>query len=299
MHASSPFEASLNITEPLASPWSAHTNRAQLGSSVRVFQVRKRSGGTRTVYAPSDRAKRRYRQIAGRILEVYQLAGYGESAHGFLPGRSPITNAQKHVGYAFTLTIDLADCFDHVTEEYLTLGPEHTPLIRSACVHGAARQGLPSSPIACNLALESMDLMIRGMIAPSTAYTRYADDLTFSSDSLAALLDIRDRIPEIARLSGQYLNPKKTRIQYAGYGRRIVTGIAVDDDGIHPTRAAKRRLRAARHRARRTGTKRDRDRARGLAEWCKLRRPKAERALSAGSKILRVQIQDATEEKLG
>ena len=37
--------------------------------------------------------------------------------HGFMPGRSPVTNAMQHIGYEHTLSMDMADFFDTVTPE--------------------------------------------------------------------------------------------------------------------------------------------------------------------------------------
>jgi hypothetical protein len=80
------------------------------------------------------------------------------------------------------------------------------------------------------------------------------------------------RVPALAESHGTPVNPEKTRLQRAKAGRRIITGVAVSDTGLHPTRAAKRRLRAARHQGRTRH-------ARGLAEWCRLAPPDPLRAI--------------------
>ena len=77
-------------------------------------------------------------------------------------------------------------------------------------------------------------------------YTRYADDLTFSCNDVNFLKQLRDELNKFVADCGFQINPKKTRIQCARYGRRIITGIAIDNK-CHPTRSNKRKIRALKH----------------------------------------------------
>jgi len=144
----------------------------------------------------------------------------------------------------------------------------------------ACRQGLPTSPAAANVCFAAVDhailkaLEIGGIKA---VYSRYADDLTFSvmtRDDVDAILSI---VPREVLAAGFVLNEKKTHVQYAGAGRRIITGVAVDENGVYPTRKSRRRLRAAQHKTTLpckygVGLHR-KHRAAGLGEWCKCKPP--------------------------
>ncbi|MHB1762668.1 MAG: reverse transcriptase family protein [Acidimicrobiales bacterium] len=238
--------------------------------------IPKRSGGTRTIYVPNRSEKAALRSIAGDLIAKARKADRAEVVHGFARGRSPVTNAQAHVGHAFTISFDLADFFASVTPERL-VGKLSKAELEMVMVDGAARQGLPTSPAVANLAASDLDKAILRWIergAKQVVYTRYADDLTLSFDDPALISALRDAVPQIVRRCGFALNPRKVRVQAAAAGRRIVCGVAVDDVGVHPTRAARRRLRAAQHQGHSA-------QAEGLAEWCKLRPPRERRRVSA------------------
>lgn len=226
-----------------------------------TIQIKKRSGGYRTVCVPSRAHKQRCRELIPMLQKLVNTHCDMDVVHGFAPLRSPVTNAMKHIGYRFTLSMDLADFFDSVTPERgqavhvkptysKTLKIPHSP--HDSLWHkGVAKQGLPTSPIVANLAATGLDRGILDLIATlgRCVYTRYADDLVFSFDDPDLIAFLKDAIPGIAQANGFTVNDKKTSLHTAKAGRRIVTGVAVDDTGIHPTRAAKRRLRAARHNA--------------------------------------------------
>jgi len=248
-----------------------------------IYTIRKRNGKKRLIYSPSPQEKHYLRCLVPRLTELAQSLCDPEVVHGFLPGHSPVTNALKHVGFQYTLSLDLQDFFDSVERkmipdaEYLhQFWPPETIRTLAELLQGAngkvfpdgrARQGLPTSPIIANIAAAKMDADVKKLIMPfSAVYTRYADDLVISCNRLDHLIEIRWRIKSIVEAHGFTLNQKKTRIQWAGYGRRIITGVAVDDKGIYPTRSVKRRLRAALHQKKRNV-------ADGLAEWMCLKLP--------------------------
>lgn len=157
-------------------------------------------------------------------------------------------------------------------------------------VNGYAGQGLPTSPILANIAAAKMDEQIvklsrrAGRFDNRFAYTRYADDLTFSFNDQRLVAVLKDAVPRIVAECGFVLNEKKTRLQCADYGRRMVTGIAVDDQ-VHSRRETKRRLRAAKHQG-------NAPQVCGLEEYCKLKVPKKYVAPSRVSKIVH-QVADA------
>lgn len=197
--------------------------------------------------------------------------------HGFVSGRSPATNALQHLSFSYTLSMDLSDFFDSVTPEML---PEVLRFME-CFPDGAARQGLPTSPALANLAARPMDAEILSMLPNPNAliermfslfdtdtrvvYTRYADDLCFSSNTFSYLKSLPPKIEAIAKRHGFTVNKAKTRMQWAGAGRRMITGVAVDSK-LHTPRHIKRRIRAATH-------QKHTAELRGLLEWAKLKIP--------------------------
>lgn len=244
-----------------------------------IIKIEKKSGGTRTIYVPDRKEKRKYRKLIPKLNPLLEQICRPLPCHGFMPNRSPVTNAQAHVGYRWSLSFDLKDFFDTVGKEHLK-GVVPDKMIEKVLYEGAARQGLPTSPLVANLAAAAMDRAIIARLLPmqhvpkpdgelslkGVTYTRYADDLTFSSNDRSPLDAIKEWLPSVVTAHKFVLNAKKTRLQWSGFGRRVITGVAVDDKGIYPTRSVRRRLRAALHQG-------NKEEAVGLAEWCKLKPP--------------------------
>lgn len=233
--------------------------------SMHITKIPKGKGKYRTIYSPNPDEKYRLRRILHFINTRALALDTHKVAHGFMPGRSIITNALAHVGdWKITLHFDFEDFFDSVkpSDEVLKILEIAVGcgMLAQLFPDGAARQGLPTSPAIANIAAAPFDAAvialrdrltpkrrILGQRGPAFIYTRYADDLTFStnSENVAATL-LRD-IPALAAAHGFAINPSKTTRQHAAAGHRIVTGIAVTPTGILPTRRARRKLRASTH----------------------------------------------------
>jgi retron-type reverse transcriptase len=120
----------------------------------------------------------------------------------------------------------------------------HVPVGPRVCVQGA-----PTSPGICNAILLRLDRRLAGLARKhGYAYTRYADDLTFSGDDpdkVKLLITIASRI---VRDEGFEINRSKTRVLRKGQ-RQLVTGVVVNQTaGL--SRQERRRLRAAIHQMR-------------------------------------------------
>lgn len=236
---------------------------------MKIFKIQKRPGKWRTIYAPNAEEKAALRDLLPAIAAEAAKLDDRQVQHGFAIGRSPVTNAMQHIGYAYSLCMDLEDFFDSVTPEHVPgkwRKPELFP-------DGAARQGLPTSPALANFAAAAMDKEILALqqYAPrfglNFIYTRYADDLTFSYQWPWIGEMLLQEVPKIVERHKFKVNGAKTHQLCAVAGRRIITGIAVGNKGIYPTRAIRRRYRAAKH-------QRHTSEARGLAEWMTLTAPK-------------------------
>jgi hypothetical protein len=182
----------------------------------------------------------------------------------------------------YTLCADLQDFFDSVRAHHLK-GKVPNELLDRCLVDGAPRQGLPTSPALANVAAADMDkavLRAARKAGYAIVYTRYADDIAISANDLAAIEWARKALPEIVGRCGFRLNPRKTRVMDQRYQRRIITGVALTDDGrAVPTRRARRALRAALHRAANSGPRSKWHLvAAGQKQWCQMKRPKASAA---------------------
>lgn len=170
-------------------------------------------------------------------------------SHGFERNRSIITNAMMHIGNKNVLNIDLEDFFGSfnfgrvrgffIKNENFKLDPNiATVIAHIACYNGELPQGSPCSPVITNLITHSLDIRLAKLAKKhSCTYTRYADDITFSTR--------KDAFPEgvMRQEEGEYIAAKKlrseikragfsireskTRIQYAD-SRQDVTGLIVN-----------------------------------------------------------------------
>ena len=214
---------------------------------MKKIEIPKKSGGKRTIYVQGPNEKRKFRLLGYKMASFFNKNGEN-IAHGFVEGRSPVSNAICHLNKKYTLSFDLKDFFDTVTPEHLKRAGVSEELAGQVCYEGSTKQGLSSSPSAANVAAIPLDKSIIQSFPPENdiIYTRYADDMCFSSDNINILLELRKKIPELTQNAGFKINEKKTRIQTSKFGRRIITGIAVDDK-IYPLKKQRKKLRAIKH----------------------------------------------------
>lgn len=100
-----------------------------------------------------------------------------------------------------------------------------------ACYHGKLPQGAPSSPVITNLICAILDRRLAAIAKKyRMTYTRYADDLTFSTN-LKEFLGEKDEILlelyAVIEKSGFKVNQEKTRILFQE-SRQEVTGVVVN-----------------------------------------------------------------------
>jgi hypothetical protein len=255
--------------------WLAYHRDAATRIHYRRFVIPKRGGGERAIWAPLPALKAAQHWILRNIAERLPVHG---AAHGFLPGRSTLTNAAAHTGARVVVKMDLKNFFPTVTlrrvkgifrkagyrEQVATLlallcteSPREVVELEGQTYYVALGprclpQGAPTSPALTNTLCLQLDRRIAGLATSlGWRYTRYADDLTFSLPAehrgkprLGALLGLVRRLVEV---EGFRINPEKTRVHRSG-GRQQVTGLVING-GAAPRvpRALRRQLRAAAH----------------------------------------------------
>ncbi|MEN6627684.1 MAG: reverse transcriptase family protein [Candidatus Sumerlaeia bacterium] len=257
--------------------WLAFHSEAAGSSHYITFSAPKRSGGTRTLMAPKQAIDAAQRWVLGNILSKLRVS---DAAHGFVAGRSTLTNARPHVGRPLVANFDLKDFFPSITTprvrgffESLGYSPAAATVLALICTESprkqvilngkrfhvaagprALPQGACTSPALSTLIASRLDARLSKLAGKlGWRYTRYADDLTFScdADGKAKVGYLMARVRHIAAHEGFAVNEKKTHVQRP-HRRQTVTGIVVNERAGVP-RALVRRVRAILHNAGKTG----------------------------------------------
>ena len=167
------------------------------GSGYVAFEIAKATGGVRRIHAPRHELKVLQRRILDQILARIPTH---DACHGFVTGRSAVTNAAVHRDAHVVLKLDLADFFPTIHYrrvtglfEYYGYCPEVAGRLAALCTHrplladgtvawpGVLPQGASTSPALANVVCRRLDARLTHLAHKVSArYTRYADDLTFS-----------------------------------------------------------------------------------------------------------------------
>ena len=248
------------------------------GKPYHSYSIPKRNGTSREICAPNWQLRRVQQRILRKILAPVEVH---PCAHGFVPDRSIVSNAQPHVGSKLVLKFDLQDFFPTITYArviglFTSLGyfGSTVRFSRDDDSHNVAStlarlcvfafdphewitaycpQGAPTSPTISNLICRGLDARCEGLAkACSGKYTRYADDLTFSFPTTDLNIGrFRWWVDQICHQEGFYVNHRKFRLMRASR-RQTVTGIVVNDC-LRIPREQRRRLRAILHDAEKNG----------------------------------------------
>ncbi len=221
----------------------------------KTFTVPKKSGGDRTISAPCLELKLLQRRLSDGLQSCWDEINTDKKiikpiSHGFRKGASIFTNASVHRGRRFVFNVDIKDFFDSINfgrvygfflknKDFALTESVAKVLAAIACHEGKLPQGSPCSPVISNLIGQILDIRLAQLSHRyGCSYSRYADDLTFSTNerifpSAIALSNIDHSwaagaaLLKIIEKTGFQLNPKKTRMQYLN-SRQEVTGLIVN-----------------------------------------------------------------------
>lgn len=218
-----------------------------------TFKIKKKSGEDRCIAAPERKLKELQKRLAKGLQEcVDQISNDREtetSAHGFVKGKSILTNAYKHKNKNLVLNIDLENFFDTINfgrvrgyfiynKNFALTEKVASVIAQIACNENKLPQGSPCSPIISNLIGQILDVKLSSLAKKNKCfYTRYVDDITFSTnqkafpESIASINDTQIIIGKKLRneidRAGFKVNDSKTRIQLSN-SRQDVTGLVVN-----------------------------------------------------------------------
>ena len=199
------------------------------------FQIPKKTGGVRTINAPKKSLKFIQHCLAFILQETYYPT---KSVNGYIIERNVVTNAIGHANKNFVLNLDLENFFPSISikrvSKVLQLPPVSAQpkvanmMAKLCCFQEALPQGAPTSPLLSNLICQRLDRRIEGLVLKhQITYTRYADDLTFSSDK-PFQNGFLSHLDNIIKEEGFTINMEKVRLQLKN-SRQEVTGITVNE----------------------------------------------------------------------
>lgn len=223
-----------------------YSNPRNESSRYKQFTIKKKSGGERLISAPkTEDFGLLLRCLNDLFKQVYTPS---QHAMGFTEGRSVVTNADVHRGANYIFNLDLRDFFPSINrarvcrrlqERPIGMAPTVAKVVASLCcmrlttegkrAQHVLPQGAPTSPIITNMVCDRLDRKLARLAKDfGIHYTRYADDITFSSMHNVYREEgtFRRALQQIITEEGFAINESKTRLQKVG-ARQEVTGIIV------------------------------------------------------------------------
>lgn len=209
------------------------------------FEIPKKNGGVRQIHAPTKDLKALQRNLATTLSDINESNKNGKKkniSHGFERGKTIITNAEIHRNKRYIINMDLKDFFESIhfgrVRGYFEKNKNFnlplniaTIIAQLTCYNGSLPQGAPTSPIIANMICNILDMhLVQIAKKHKLNYTRYADDLTFSTNNKEFLIYEKKFFTEIkleVEKFGLFINDSKTRVLYKD-SRQEVTGLVVN-----------------------------------------------------------------------
>ncbi len=221
----------------------------------RSFEIPKKSGGVRTINAPEPQLALLQTRLAELLYACVherkqENTRFWFASHGFHQGRTIVSNAEVHRRRRFVFNLDLEDFFGTINfgrvrgffirDAMFSLEPKVATIIAQiACHDNALPQGSPCSPVISNLIGNILDSRLLALARNTRCtYTRYADDLTFSTNEKlfpteiavnvhGADWEVGAKLRKTIEATGFSINPVKTRMSLR-QSRQTVTGLVVN-----------------------------------------------------------------------
>lgn len=255
------IQESLGITED-------QLNRLIMRSpyAYKVYVIPKRNGGRRTIAQPA--AETKFVQY-WLIENIFNNLPIHTCAKAYKVGSSILQNASAHKGNSYLTKFDFQNFFTSITfgnlgahlakhfgNEFSAI--EINDIARISCIKVPDKKelclsiGAPCSPVLSNSIMFEFDTIIFNWCEErKIVYTRYADDLAFSTNQkgLSSSVEpfVRDVIKNLEYPSLR-LNTEKTTHLSKKYQRRI-TGLVINNEGnVSLGRERKREISTLIHR---------------------------------------------------
>lgn len=222
------------------------------------YVIKKKRGGNREILAPEKKLKQIQKHL-NYFLQAYYLCIKPSEVNGFVVNPHYLgtycniaENAKYHVQKKYVLNIDLKDFFSSITasevkrifsSSFFNFNEQvATALALLTTYQGKLPTGAPTSPIVSNFICYKLDNDLKDFcVKHNLIYSRYADDLTFSSD-LFITSDIYQGISDIIKNNKFDINKNKVRLK-ASNRKQIVTGLTVNEK-VNVNRKLLKKIRA-------------------------------------------------------
>ena len=209
-----------------------------------TYHLPKKKNGIRAINAPIGRLKNLQKKLNRHLQGVYSsikpdcAKGFVLHTNGSNLKANIVENALPHLGKKHVLNMDIKDFFSSISDQRIYTIFREAPFcfdtqIASALtylvtINNCLPQGAPSSPILSNFACLSLDEKLTIFSNQNDwRYTRYADDLTFSSNVAFTSAQI-DFIKQVLVQEGFEPNEKKFRVRTSNK-KQLVTGLVVNE----------------------------------------------------------------------
>ncbi len=212
--------------------------------------IPKKNGKNRTLHIPQFALKVVQRWILKEILEKIRVSN---QSMAFVPKKNGLlTNAQSHKDNVFILEMDLHNFFESIDKKrvfnlFYAIGynKKVSAMLTNLCTYNnVLPQGAVTSPYIANLIAFHLDKRLNGLCSRrDIVYTRYADDLSFSSNNRSNLNSIEKLVKKIISDEGFEINSQKTRY-LSNDVKKTVTGITINNYAVHADKKLKKKIRA-------------------------------------------------------
>lgn len=231
----------------------------------KIYSIPKRSGGSRTIAQPARETKLIQNWLLGNL---YSILPIHQSATAYLAGSSIKNNATIHKDLEYLVKMDFKDFFQSIKysdlvllfSKYFSEKYSEEDIKRMATISSFQPKnvepmclsvGAPSSPLLANAVMFEFDCLVAGWCRDNNIfYSRYADDLAFSTNEKGMSIEIEKFIKEallIIKFPRLILNSSKTTF-LSKKNRRRITGLILNNEGnISLGRSRKREISSLIH----------------------------------------------------
>lgn len=235
---------------------------ARAPRTYKVYTIPKKSGGYRVIAQPAKETKYVQEWL---IQNLFSDLPIHISAAAYVKGASIKKNALRHADNSYMVKLDFKNFFSsvraedvrqHLQRHFENLTDTELDYIsRVSCIKSAdslvLSVGSPASPVLTNSIMYDFDIaVLKWCEENGFKYSRYADDLTFSTSVRNVSVNVEPMVRGILnglaypRLS---LNEEKT-IHLSKRGRRQITGLVVTNAGaVSLGRSRKREISSMVH----------------------------------------------------